>query len=117
MRAQPIRPFHQHNAVRARLIETELDGLLRLLQAIKIEMPDRTLICFISLHQCKSRARHFFTHTERAKEAACEGGLAAAETALQKDEVPKTRQPRDARGQLIGCGEIGQHEGWEDGRV
>jgi hypothetical protein len=34
-RAQPIRPFHQHNAVRARLIETELDGLLRLLQANK----------------------------------------------------------------------------------
>src|SRR5262249_45121829 len=57
-RTQPLGPFDQRNAVAERLLDTELPGLLRMIQAIKVEVPDRRAIGGVHLHESEGWARH-----------------------------------------------------------
>src|SRR5262245_8409351 len=49
--AQPLGPFDQGNTVGARLFPAQFEDLLRRLQAIEVEVPERPAPCVVDLDQ------------------------------------------------------------------
>src|SRR5581483_10972237 len=56
--AETLRPFDQRYALGEGILDVELDRLLRVAQAVEIEMPYPPAGALVDLHQGEGRARH-----------------------------------------------------------
>ena len=68
-------PFDQQDSVGGR-VEAQFLDLGRILDPIKIDMPDWRVEFLIGLDDREARARHFADMAERGEETACQCGLA-----------------------------------------
>ncbi len=94
--AQARGPFDERDALGEGVFDIQFDRLIGLLQTIEIEMPDApTAGLLIHLHQGECGARHIFL----ADEGASEEGLAGAQIAGQRDDIPGPGDAGNAAGQ------------------
>ena len=107
--AQPVRPFHQHDAV-ARLLPAEFCQSAGPVQPPEIEVVHRADPRVVALHQGEGRAWHLQRRiaARRAQERASECALAGAEYALQQDRVARPRQRGHRSRQRFRGREVGQ---------
>ena len=95
-RTQPVRPFHQHDAV-ARFLPAEFRQPARTIQPPEVEVMHRPDPRVVTLHQGEGRAWHFQRRiaARRSQERAGEDALAGAEFALQQDRIALSCQRRN----------------------
>src|SRR5471030_20797 len=107
---QPLRPFHERDAVGAGLLPAELEDLVGRFEAIEIEMPEGALRRVVDLDQRESRAGHDQPGIARnsAQDGTGKRRLAGAQAALQRHEVAGPQAPGQGGAQPLGGGFIRQ---------
>ena len=108
MWSQFLGPLDQHHPIHS-FLHPELADLLRILDAIEVEMPDLEPFGFVSLHQRIGRAGNFgVLASQRPDQRARQRRLARAEVAIQRDHVARPAGWREAFAERNGCRFIGQ---------
>ena len=111
-RAEPVRPFHQHDASSG-IVPTEFRQGRGAVHAPQVEMRHGAARRFIGLNKREAGAGNVQRGIagQRAQEGAGEGGFARAEFAFQQNCVPHPHERGDMRGKMLCGGEVEQVDG------
>lgn len=89
--AQSFRPLNQTGGARERVLQAEFPSVVRLLQPVKIDMPEFATFAIIGLNQGVSGAGDFVGVARPSLDGAPrQGGFAGAQIATEANDIART---------------------------